>query len=125
MMERDKVFHQEQLLKHCWVCGDCLQKTQAKQKSTTYSCADNSETLKEVFGIDITNDNKSIHPPEYCKACHLALGRTKNAIAKGVPYRNSLQFFNWTGHTDACEVGVHKMSKYVIKKKYRITMFLF
>ena len=101
MMERDEVFHQEQLLKHCRVCDERPQKTRGRQM-TAYSCVDKKESLMK---IDISADHKSVHPPQYCKTCHLALGRTMNATAKGVPYRCLLQFFNWTGHTNDCEVG--------------------
>ncbi len=43
-------------------CGKRLSK--AKGKCTVYNCSDYHDQLQACFGVDVSHDSKSVHPPK-------------------------------------------------------------
>ena len=93
-------FHQLELRKHCRVCGKRLCK--AKSKATVYPCSKHPNLLLKCFGIDVSQDDPTIHPLSFC---NLLLDYGTKAAADGVHYSNSVQSMEWSSHVDS-ECGV-------------------
>ena len=93
-------FHQLELRKHCRVCGKRLCK--AKSKATVYPCSKHPKLLLKCFGIDVSQDDPTIHPLSFC---NLLLDDGTKAAADGVHYSNSVQSMEWSSHVDS-ECGV-------------------
>ena len=56
-------YHNEQLRKHCRICGNRLHK--AKAKATAYTCANYQEQLLLACKIDISCDSDDTHPATF------------------------------------------------------------
>ena len=98
-------YHLSELPKHCRVCGGHLQTGKREYKATTYSTEAFSDQLRMAFGVDVSEDSASIHPQSFCKVCKVALGRLLDAKTRGVPYRCSVQVYQWEEHREEeCKV---------------------
>lgn len=104
--------HLVQLSKHCRVCGKKLCK--AKSKATVYPCKDHPNSLLKCFGVDISRDEPTIHPPKFCNPCFAVTKRFAKATADGVHYSHSVQCMEWSSHTeDTCMVRKFYIRKIV------------
>ena len=96
-------FHQQELQKHCRVCGKRLCK--AKSKATIYPCIQHQDSLLKSFGIDVSQDNSTIHPLKFCNPCYAVTRRWAKAFADGVHYTHSVQLMDWSPHSlSSCQV---------------------
>ena len=99
-------FHQEQLNKCCRVCGKRLLKAKGKMgQSHIFQCSENATVLLEVFGIEVSSDNSTIHPQQFCLSCNSVARRRMTAIGKGQAYRGRQEVFNWLAHEEDCAVS--------------------
>ena len=98
-------YHDDQLVKHCRVCGKQLCK--ARSRTTSYWCSDHKEALEHCFGIDLTKDNPSIHPKKFCNPCYAVAKHSAAASTKGIPYHHSVVLMDWVPHQiSGCKVYV-------------------
>lgn len=96
-------FHQQQLGKHCRVCGRRLCKL--KSKAPVYLCTEYSEDLLNL-GVDVSGDVPTIHPLKFCNPCRAMFKRAEKARKAGVPYTHTTKPMEWTSHADSsCLVG--------------------
>ena len=93
-------FHNQQLSKHCRVCGKRLLKSKGRP-APTYSCSYHSAQLDSWFGIDVRKDIDIIHPSRFCNLCY---GRSTKASKDGIPHKHSTKVFQWEKHSDNCVV---------------------
>lgn len=98
--EIEMEYHQTQLEKHCRICGGRLYSSRGKYKSTVYGVKEFKDQLQMAFGVETSEDLPTIHPRSFCKVCKVAMGRLLESKAKEVPYRSSVQLFEWAGHED-------------------------
>lgn len=104
--------HQQQLAKHCRVCGNRLSKAKGRATST-YSCSDYRTELMSCFGINVLKDTDTIHPPRFCNPCFLSVRRSTKSAQEGVPHKHSIVVFEWVSHTDNCLVSLlHKLLQF-------------
>ena len=96
-------FHNQQLAKHCRVCGKRLFKSKGKP-APSYSCSRYSSQLNSCFNIDITKDIHTIHPSRFCNLCYSVIGQSTKASKDGIPHKHSTQLFQWDEHSDRCLV---------------------
>lgn len=92
-------FHQLELQKQCRVCGKRLCK--AKSKATVYPCIQHQDSLLKCFGIDMSQDDSTIHPLKLCNPCYSVTRRWAKALADGVHYTHSVQPIDWSPHTES------------------------
>ncbi len=94
-----------ELQKHCRVCGGRLNKTKGKVQPV-YFCADHSEHLKAIAGIDTQCEDGSTFPGKLCNQCHVKLGRAIKASKDGVPFKPIIPL-EWSPHgEDHCNVRI-------------------
>ena len=96
-------YHSEQLAKHIVECVGRVAK--AKGKCTVYTCSEYHDQLITCFGIDVSQDSKSVHPPNFCNPCYQITKRSAKAVEDGVPYTFSTTPFLWIEHTHNCQVS--------------------
>ena len=90
-------YHQDQLQKHCRICGNRLSKTKGRPQPV-YSCADYTDDLGSGDAVeDLTL------PPHYCNVCFMRLRRLKKARLSGTP-SHPIIAMEWTPHTENCKV---------------------
>lgn len=113
-------FHSDQLQNCCRVCGKRLLKAKgSKGKSHVFDCFSNSQELLDAFGIDMLSDDSSIHPPQFCLACHCVARKKRESVEEHTVYRGkSLEqhIFRWEPHKLQCTVSIknipsHKHNK--------------
>ena len=91
----------------CRVCGSRLSALSfsSKKKSFQYSCAKHKSSLCSAFGIDVEADCPLVHPSNFCSSCYLVATKKEAAHQKGVPYKHSVEVFQWTEHqAEGCTV---------------------
>lgn len=81
--------HQEYLDQHCRICGRRL-------GISKYSTRTHSHTAK-LFGIDVTTDDRLIHPSFFCNSCHLTGRRLEKQHQQESSKFNLLE---WLPHND-------------------------
>ncbi len=57
--------HSSALQELCRVCGRPL-----THQRVAYNCKEHTQKLECTFGITVANDNRQIHPPNFCSSCH-------------------------------------------------------
>jgi len=63
-------YQQQQLQRHCRVCGNRLNKTKGKPQ-TVYSCKQHIGDLSAYAGVEIgTTEDEHVFPQQFCNACH-------------------------------------------------------
>ena len=105
------------LAKFCRVCGGRLEK--AKSRAPTHDCIKHQE-LMATFSLDVAMDNPAIHPQHFCNSCYAASTRREVAAAKGVPFKHSIQIYEWKEHTE----GGCTVSGAVQQFKHKLTVLL-
>ena len=96
-------FHNQQVVKHCRVCGKRLSKSKGRP-APSYSCSDHSPQLNLCFDIDVCNDIDTIDPFRICNLCYAVIGRSTKASKYGIPNKHSTKLFQWDKHNDNCLV---------------------
>ena len=91
-MSSPETSHQIELERRCRVCAGIL-----GTKSSPCSEEKNRELLKK-FGITVEQDRPDVHPTQLCLNC-----RSK-AVQYSDRVNSSLVVFEWTPHTQDCEV---------------------
>ena len=91
-MSSPETSHQIELERRCRVCAGIL-----GTKSSPCSEKKNRELLKK-FGIIVEQDRPDVHPTQLCFNC-----RSK-AVQYSDRVNSSLVVFEWTPHTQDCEV---------------------
>lgn len=85
----------------CRVCG---KSTITKSLKTKHLCSEYGESLRSVFGVDITEDSPTAHPQVFCHACKIVL---RKAQSEGYKHR-TVVFEGWSEHDDdSCSVCQH------------------
>ena len=97
-------YHQNQLTKHCRVCGGRLFNSKWRYKATVYQVDAFHDQFQMAFGIAAREDSPLVHPKSFCKSCKVAMGRLVDSKTKGVPYRSTLQLYKWEVHKESCKV---------------------
>ncbi len=93
-------FHQQQLIKHCRICGKRLCKL--KSQAPVFVCA--------KFPNDLLFPNA--HPSSFCNPCYALLRRAEKARTSGLPYTYATKTMDWTGHNDnGCLVSSYEQTK--------------
>ena len=101
--------HVKYLEDHCRVCGEKLQK--AKSRVTSFSCIGHKAGLQTAFDIDVTHDNKQVHPPHFCNSCNRKMNRVCMSKVQVLPYKPTIKVYEWTPHaSSACSVSTHGKS---------------
>ena len=67
-----KKYHQNQLVKHCRVCGKAV-------KGYAHSVNKDHRNLLAVADIDTNQDSKEVHPNSFCSGCYLTLQQMQAA----------------------------------------------
>ncbi len=90
-------YHQEQLQKHCRICGNRLNKAKGRQQPV-YSCKEHVADLVGYTGVqNISTNDSNIFPQLYCNPCHSRLNRAQRAANDGVPFP-SISAMEWSPH---------------------------
>ena len=90
----------------CRVCGKKLQAAK-KKKAMVYACSSHQQGLQKAFSILAESDAEGVHPPNFCLACYVVIKRVETAALKGLPYRNSVELFEWKPHEpENCTVSL-------------------
>ena len=97
-------YHHSELVKLCRTCGGRLFNSKGKYKATVYEVEAFQDQLQTAFGVTVSRDCPSVHPQSFCRACKVAMGRIIESKAKGVPYKSSVQLYQWEEHQDHCKV---------------------
>jgi hypothetical protein len=98
-------FHREQLKKSCRVCGKRLKTVRGNGRAL--DCSKHQVELLETFSVNISSDNISTHPRQFCFSCYGVIRRRVAATKKGLPYSSPAihSTFEWPMHTDnTCNV---------------------
>lgn len=97
-------YHQEQLLKHCRICGNRLNKAKGRSQPV-YSCTEHSADLAELAGVpNASSEDCLVYPQSYCNTCSSKLKRAKQAAKDGFPFP-SIVAMEWFPHEEGCKVG--------------------
>lgn len=97
-------FHQQQLHKHCRVCGNRLNKAKGRAQPV-YSCKEHSADLSEFAGVsDVPIEDSEVFPQWYCNSCKSRLNRAKAAAKDGLPFP-AITAMEWSPHQEGCNVG--------------------
>ena len=95
-------YHQQQLEKHCRVCGKRLHK--AKSKTTVYPCIHHQDPLMKCFEIDVSRDDPTTHPSKFCNPCYAVTRRWTKAAMDTVHYAHNVKSMEWSSHSENCAV---------------------
>lgn len=85
--------HNSALKQLCRVCGNKYNPRKTG-KIKQYQCSENKAALKTAFGIDVTQDKSTIHPPTYCHPCRNITYFKQKAIKEGTEYNPTRRVFN-------------------------------
>ena len=97
-------YHHSQLVKHRRICGGRFISSKGKYKSTVYQVGAFQDQLHRAFGIFVSRDHPSVHPQSFCKVCKVAMGCLIESKEKGIPYKSSVQLYQWQEHQENCKV---------------------
>ena len=100
MSMEGKEYHQNQLVKHCRVCGKAV-------KGYAHSVNEEHRNLLAVAGIDTSQDSKEVHPNSFCNGCYLTLRQMQAADLSGNVRETALRPFQWVPHQEGCLVCKH------------------
>ena len=92
-------YHQDQLRKRCRVCCQLLINRKSR-KITVYVCSSNQEALLSGFHLDVSADQKHIHPEHFCNTCNTKM-RQYNA---NTGIKSEMVVSVWELHTDDCKL---------------------
>ena len=60
---------------------------------------EHTERLRVTFDVDVSADQQSIYPQNFCNGHYAVCSRKEAAVAKGVTYKHVVKVFEWTEHT--------------------------
>ena len=99
-----------ELQRYCRVCAGFLQR--GKRRELSYNCSEHHQLLQNTFGLDVTTDRPSAHPPKFCNRCYAVTQRHRTAATQGRPYQHSVTVFSWEEHSDEhCNVRSNRTKK--------------
>ena len=87
----------------CRVCGKRLGKDRQK-RVTAYTCSSYKLQLQEVFEITVDSDQSGIHPASFCQLCYSVMKRQQASTQRKIPFRHSVEVFQWERHQNGCRV---------------------
>ena len=61
--------HRTNLMKLCRICAKLLARSQRYR--VTYNCLDYAERLETAFKVQVKEDQKEVHPKQFCNACYM------------------------------------------------------
>jgi len=97
-------YHQEQLLKHCSVCGNWLNKAKGRAQPV-YACTKQTEDLSvHARNANVSTEDSDVCLQCYCTPCHFKMSRAKQAAKNGLPF-HSITAVEWSPHEEGCKVG--------------------
>ena len=97
-------YHHSQLVKHCRICGERLISNKGKYKATVYQVGAFQDQLHRALKVLVSRDHPSVHLQSFCKVCKVAMGRLIESKEKGIPYKGSVQLYQWQEHQENCKV---------------------
>ena len=68
--------HTKHLVELCRICWEKLSKSKSFKAETSYLCSSNVQFMQDNFGISVETDVSNVHPPRFCKKCHLSPSRS-------------------------------------------------
>lgn len=80
----------------CRVCGKRFSKTTRHP----YECKAFSMQLQEAFGIEIDEDDGSIHPPSFCTSCFASMRHHEERMKTNSHYYSTLTPIQWLAHAE-------------------------
>ena len=87
------------------MCGNRLTAAKGKKKDAVYKCRDYAANLQAAFHINVIEDVPGIHPSSFCSCCKHVLDKIICAQHNEVPFRSTLEEFQWVTHTEeGCRV---------------------
>ena len=113
-------FHQEQLAKHCRICGKRLCK-KIKQAPAYYYTQFPADLLS-TFGVDITQDLPTVHPIQFCYPCYSVTRRSEKARKTGLPYNHTTKTMDWVTH-DGSDCLVRWFTAQRNKRKTKLSLY--
>ena len=91
-------FHLEALNCLCRLCGGHLSKY-------SYNKLELSRKIEKVLGIDVSFDERFIHPPRLCDKCRRLLQKYHKEIQTHKQIKtNSFPDITWAPHSEVCEI---------------------
>ena len=90
----DEAKHKDYLGRLCRVCGEKVAK---KSWYTPKLVAECIQSIKDIFGVDLSNDNQDDYPSKVCHRCNRGFSRWKAGPT-------APKLANFTGHTTPCDV---------------------
>ncbi|CAI8020577.1 hypothetical protein GBAR_LOCUS12297, partial [Geodia barretti] len=96
--EKYRDFHQEELQKHCRVCGNKL------RDRNIYKCSNTAYRERlALLGVNCDHDVETVHPKYFCNQCYRSAQRQHTS-----PGSTQIQLFLWREHSESsCEVCQH------------------
>ena len=93
--------HVALLHNYCRMCTNKLNRNR-------YSCEEYAEELKEIWKIDVSKDEKDVHPRNFCHACRCVIGRARDAKQQNEIYKPTslTETASWSKHPrmGSCQV---------------------
>ena len=102
----DAAYHAAGLQKLCRVCGESL----ARAFRVHYRCAEakHAKNLMAVFGIDVSKDDPSVHPENFCHKCQNVIYVATKRSEQGREYTSRVILFDgWVHHSPTCSLCQH------------------
>ena len=86
--------HSEALGALCRVCAKPVNRYRDR-----YLCCEYTEILKEVFLIEVSNDDDVIHPVQFCHCCYMTIQR---AVVAQCTFIHTVSVYRqWDQHKDS------------------------
>ena len=71
-------YHNNAIQNMCRICGNRSQNwMQVRNNSAAKSCLKYSQDIKVFYGVDVMDDDSSIHPPNICASCYRRMMNAK------------------------------------------------
>lgn len=90
--------HSINLLKSCRICGSRDLHHASRPKSVF------AVEFKEVFGVDIKDDDDTIHPDALCRSHEILFQRFRRHKEMGTIFKTSIQLKTFIAHNDDCDI---------------------
>ena len=106
-------YHQDQLHKHCRICGGRLNKAKGKAQPV-YSCTGHSLDLQDFVGAPSNSTKEEgTFPSRFCNICYTRLRKVKKASKDGLPF-HPIVAMEWSPHLDGCRVRDNKNNQQIL-----------
>lgn len=90
--------HSINLLKSCRICGS------RDLQHASYRKSEFAVEFKEVFGIDIKDDDDTIHPGALCRSHEILFQRFRRHKEMGTIFKTCVQLKTFIAHNDDCDI---------------------